>query len=697
MTDVLSHVTQVASWGSSALGPGVVIGDHYRVVRLLGRGGMGEVYEVEDTAAANGDDSPRLALKTTRSDRVADGTFRRRFLRECQVVQQLEHPSIARLLDYGVDGAVPFFTMELLHGETLAERLARAGRLSPGESQPIIAAVASALDHSHRAGIVHRDVKPSNIFLAGERILLTDFGVARQTASTQTALTETSQVVGTLAYAAPEQVMGGEVTPANDVFALGVTAFEMLTGQLPFSGSSPVAQATARLTTAPLRLREVRPDLPAALEDLVAAMLSREPAGRPASAGAVASAFADACEGRTSFTFGRAVRRTRRRAVPIAAAAAGVAVLAGAGAFLLRHQAKPAAGESGAEFVAAHRIRQISAMKVARDGHTVTVLASGLALVAGGKTDSTHFTSSAEVFDPATGAFRAVGDMVLARSAHTATWLGRSQVLIAGGTVADGVTDRCEVFDVETGAFAETAKLAVPRNAHGASILPDGSVLVSGGGYGQKKAIDSTEIFDAGTSTFRPGSSMLEPRLFHASIGLEDGRVLIAGGWGGRGDRGHLLASAEFYEPRTRRFMRAGSMRSLRYAPSATLLLDGRVLFAGGYSPTNVPMQTAEIFDPATGVFRPVGSMARCRIFHAAILTASGLVVVAGGENPASGLQSLAEVFDPVAERFVPFAALVGHRWGLAGVLLLDGRILLTGGRDGTFYPTAELVEDLGR
>jgi hypothetical protein len=247
----------------------------YRILEPLGSGGMGDVWR-----ALRIDDGAIVALKTIRAERLPDAESRRRFAREAAVLERLEHPSIARVLEAGIE-PVPFIAMELLGGETLDARLER-GRMSVRDALACTASVAEALAFAHAAGVVHRDVKPSNIHLDGERVVLSDFGIAFLPGETR--VTRTGALIGTAAYIAPELVREQEPVPASDIYSLGVVLFEMLTGELPFRAEGATLLAAARLMYPPLAPGELRPGLPKEVEALVLACLAMKPEHRPSAA-----------------------------------------------------------------------------------------------------------------------------------------------------------------------------------------------------------------------------------------------------------------------------------------------------------------------------------------------------------------------------------------------------------------------------
>ena len=240
--------------GPVALGPE----GRYRLVRRIATGGMGEVWEADDTVLGR-----RVALKVLVAELAADKRATRRFVREARATARLTHPNVARVYDFGRDGGVPFLVMELLQGETLADRLA-AGPLPPAEAARIAASVADALDAAHQLGIVHRDVKPANVMLtpAGD-VKVMDFGIAA--AADETHSTTGSGLYATVAYVSPERVAGEPATPASDVYSLGVVLYELLCGRPPFTGSTPALVARAHLHDPPPPVRQLAPWVPSRL------------------------------------------------------------------------------------------------------------------------------------------------------------------------------------------------------------------------------------------------------------------------------------------------------------------------------------------------------------------------------------------------------------------------------------------------
>lgn len=290
--------------GAGLLTVGEVLAGRYEIVRWISRGGMGEVYEAEDRELGG-----RLAVKTIRPDVAAETASLERFKREIQLARRVTHPNVCRIFDLfrhrRRDGhELVFLTMELLRGESLDRRLARDGAYSPDEALPIVRQLADALDAAHRAGVVHRDFKAANVMLVERgpgkdgaslgggdevppRVVVTDFGLARPALDPglSQGLTLPGTALGTPAYMSPEQVQGTEITGSTDVYAFGLTVYEMLTGRLPFEGDSPLTVAVKRLQEAPRPPRQLVPDLPADWERLILGCLERDAADRFATAG----------------------------------------------------------------------------------------------------------------------------------------------------------------------------------------------------------------------------------------------------------------------------------------------------------------------------------------------------------------------------------------------------------------------------
>jgi serine/threonine-protein kinase len=258
-----------------------VLTDHYQLERELGAGGMATVYLALDTKHHR-----RVAIKVLRPE-LAASLGSERFLREIEIAAGLHHPHILPLYDSGGEGDVLFYVMPYVEGQSLRDRVAKAGALPIDESVRIIREVADALAYSHQHGLVHRDIKPENILLSGAHALVTDFGVAKAVSDATAAhLTATGVALGTPAYMAPEQATADpHLDHRVDIYALGVTAYEILAGRPPFAGTNPQQVIAGHLTRSVEPLAVHRPSVPAALEAVVMRCLEKNPADRWQSAG----------------------------------------------------------------------------------------------------------------------------------------------------------------------------------------------------------------------------------------------------------------------------------------------------------------------------------------------------------------------------------------------------------------------------
>jgi eukaryotic-like serine/threonine-protein kinase len=259
---------------------GDVLAGRYRVDAPLGVGGMASVYRARDLRLER-----NVAVKVLLPNLAADPVLAKRFDREARALAAAAHPNVVSVFDVEPGdpetGREPFYVMELCDGGSLADRLATSGRLEPRELASTVAAVAGGLAELHRRGLVHRDVKPHNILYSGGRAKLADFGVATSGAATDmTALTAAGTTMGTLAYLAPELLAGAPATPASDVYALGVVAFQGLTGRLPRAAASIAEVAESRTVPAPFA-SSVAPALGPAFDRPIAAALAIDPAARP--------------------------------------------------------------------------------------------------------------------------------------------------------------------------------------------------------------------------------------------------------------------------------------------------------------------------------------------------------------------------------------------------------------------------------
>jgi serine/threonine-protein kinase len=247
-----------------------VISDRYQLVRHIARGGMAQVYLAQDLLL----DRP-VALKVLFPELSVDENFVRRFRREAQAAANLSNPNIVSVYDWGQGDRTYFIVMEYVDGRTLSS-LIKEGPIEPVRAATIGAEVAGALEFAHRRDVIHRDVKPGNVLIdnAGQ-VKVTDFGIARAAGASE-GLTQTGAVMGTATYFSPEQAQGYQVDARSDIYSLGVVLYEMVTGQVPFSGDNPVAIAYKHVREEPVAPRLINPAIPASLEAIILKAMSKE-------------------------------------------------------------------------------------------------------------------------------------------------------------------------------------------------------------------------------------------------------------------------------------------------------------------------------------------------------------------------------------------------------------------------------------
>ena len=293
----------------------------YPIERELGQGGMATVYLAHDVKHGR-----RVAIKVLRPE-LAATLGPERFVREIEIAAKLTHPHILPLFDSGEAEGFLYYVMPYVEGESLRERLTRDRRLSAHEAVRITSQIASALTYAHERGVVHRDVKPENILLAGDQAIVADFGIARAVeAAGGEKLTGTGLAIGTPAYMSPEQALGsGEVDATTDVYALGCVIYEMLAGRTPFEGVAPQALLAKHAVDTVPSLRAIEPDVPIAVQRAVERALAKHSTDRFASATELAEALTGAITPEARIAEER--RAAQRRWMRGLVAAGAVAVL----------------------------------------------------------------------------------------------------------------------------------------------------------------------------------------------------------------------------------------------------------------------------------------------------------------------------------------------------------------------------------
>ncbi|MDU0345504.1 Stk1 family PASTA domain-containing Ser/Thr kinase [Microbacterium sp. KSW2-29] len=279
-----------------------VLSGRYRVDDLIGRGGMASVYRGYDQTLGR-----TVAIKILKADLAGDAAFRTRFRLEAQAASRMAHPTIVRVFDagedveVGVDGQerpVPYIVMELVHGRLLKEIIAE-GSVPVDDALRYVDGILEALEYSHRAGVVHRDIKPGNVMITDAgRVKVMDFGIARAVSDSSSTVAETTAIVGTAAYFSPEQAKGESVDARADLYSTGVVLYELLTGRPPFRGETPVAVAYQHVSEAPLPPSEIVESIPRALDAIVLRALAKDPFQRPQDAAGFREALDETADGK---------------------------------------------------------------------------------------------------------------------------------------------------------------------------------------------------------------------------------------------------------------------------------------------------------------------------------------------------------------------------------------------------------------
>lgn len=333
-----------------------------------------------------------------------------------------------------------------------------------------------------------------------------------------------------------------------------------------------------------------------------------------------------------------------------------------------------------------------ASMTSPRSLHTATLLSDGRVLMAGGGAggDSASYLSTAELYYPAKRKFVATGSMSTPRVGAAAIRLRDGRVLIVGGENSSGVAvNSAEVYNPRTGQWSLVSPMISARVNPTATLLKNGTVLVVGG-YSVNSdccALSSAEIFNPGTSSFSTTGFMAVARRNHTATLLNNGRVLVAGGYNGQDgniDGSGNVNAPELYDPATGTFDATGDMSSVRRYPTANMLLNGKVLIAGGYDGSSTAMSSAESYRQKTGSFEPAGSMLLPRGRHTATRLLNGKVMVAGGYDSSGQTMASAELYDPATGTFSATGSMAVPRWRHTETRLPNGDVLIAGGNDGT-------------
>ncbi len=280
---------------------GLTLAGRYRLTDHIAGGGMGDVWRCHDEVLGR-----TVAVKVLLPALVAEPGFTERFRDEARTMATINHPGVVNVYDYGSDQGVTYLVMEYVEGDALSKTLTRVGRLTPARTMSLMAQAADALQAAHDKGIVHRDVKPANLLVRPNgTLVLTDFGIARSASGSR--LTAVGSVLGTASYISPEQASGAVATPASDIYALGVVAYQCLSGRRPFEGGSPIEIAMQHVEAVPPPLPA---DIPPNVRVLVDRCLLKAPAARWPTAASLAAAARLAATGQGAPSSGPPARPT---------------------------------------------------------------------------------------------------------------------------------------------------------------------------------------------------------------------------------------------------------------------------------------------------------------------------------------------------------------------------------------------------
>jgi len=337
-----------------------------------------------------------------------------------------------------------------------------------------------------------------------------------------------------------------------------------------------------------------------------------------------------------------------------------------------------------------------------RTDHTATLLPDGRVLIAGGQ-GGASILASATIYDPVSGKLAPTGSMSTPRRNATATLLPGGKVLVAGGYDGKGFLRSAELYDPKTGRFGKTGPMTVTRAYQTATLLPSGLVLLVGGDNFSYDRLSTAELYDPSTGRFtRTGTMKVTQEVDTATL-LANGSVLVTGSWFDQSGKPVTRPSAELYDPKSGKFSVAGPTSVVRTEGTATLLLNGKVLVAGGDDPSGLPIASAELYDPSTNSFGLL-QMTVARAMFTATRLPDGRVLLAGGDSGSIqdgvSITPSAEIYDPVTGLFSPTGPMTIGRRNQTATLLSSGRILMLGGEDdirgiGLLFPPPISTSDL--
>jgi serine/threonine protein kinase len=676
----------------------------YTLVEQLGKGGMGAVWKARDD-----DTGQMVALKLLHEAFAGDDDYRQRFEHELSIARRIDSPHVVKVLGFGEREGVPYIAFELVEGPSLRQLLKGHGPYSWAEARVLMLQLAEGLADAHATGVVHRDVKPSNILIAPDgTVKLADFGISH--AVDMTRLTQSSGVMGTPSYVAPE----GPVDARSDLYSLGVVLYEVLTGSPPFKGATYHEVLSAHLSQAP----DLAP-IPAEQRPLLAWLLAKDPADRPQSARQLIRALMG--EEQIPETDSQTTIAMRARAMTAPAAAdvpvkpdqpkapvvpAAPSLLSSTTTPIRIPPPSPPAEPSGSRLLTPPLlVAGAVALVVVLAGAWLVFGAGGGASASPTPGNVSVATSTATPVPTPTPTptpeptptpvplvkWTKIGTIPETVFGDTAALLPNGKVIVfstsQGSTHA--ATGNTWIVDPDSGAVTAGPAMAALQSAPGVARLTDGSVFVVGGWDSQIRPVTSAEILNPAGTAWTAVAPMNVPRSQAMVVELADGRVLVAGGWTHKNnsDSWNATNTAEIYDRAANSWTPTQPMPTAVALGAATLLPDGKALVTGGdsawpKSSNQTVLASSEVLDPATLQWTPVsGPSARAAQFAAPL--PNGQILVTGGwaDGQELGLATTVS-YDPATASFGGLADMPGgHAQGRA-VVLRGGEVVIIGGWD---------------
>lgn len=683
---------------------------HYELRQVVGRGGMATVYEGYQPSLGR-----VVAVKVL--DEVGDPRFAARFVREARLIGQLEHRNIVSVYDFGEQDGVAYLALQYVPGgRTLADL---AGRPLPvTQALGLIDGVLAGLGYAHARGLVHRDVKPSNVLLPEPGWpLLADFGIAKLLGEGAAKLTTTGRVLGTAAYMAPEQALGRQVDARADLYAAGVVCYELLTGRVPFEADTPASVLMQHVAAPVPPPRQLNPQIPAGVEAALLRALAKDPADRYQNAEQMRAALRAAAAG-VPFTAPTPTaskshdlpvpeRRPRSRLGWLGAGVV-IAVLLLAlilGSFGTRAGTQPGtippeptptspgtpvppadlvappspvpAVPSGPPPVSAPAVEQPAQPAQPTQGLPRTP--------SGGQCPSENRPGTSPG-GPGQGQGHQSGWAPIASMQTARHWIGAAagadgRIYVPGGFQdGRGDLDSVEVYAPSTGRWTTATPLPAARSYLAVAASRDGRIYAIGG-YKSGQALSTVAVYDPSAGSWSAAAPMPTARFGLVAATGPDGRIYAIGGR----DASTIFDRVEVYDPDTDRWTAGASMPTARYGLAAATGIDGRVYAFGGYTNSG-PAAATEAYTPGADAWTSAAPMPSARGTIAATAGPDGRIYVIGGF---SNLQTV-EAYSPRAGTWTSAAPMPTGRDALAAVTGSDGRVYVIGGANHGSLSTVE-------